>query len=107
MALKPIEAHCNKCNANFTQEPKRSFLGFQKLVCSSCNEKLVYPLTTGYRITYWVLVAFMALSFANALSQGGIAFPGVLGIAIIIALIQDWRIKKRVSGEVSNSSAVS
>ncbi len=107
MALKPIEVHCDKCGTDFIQEPKRSFLGFQKLICSSCAEKLVYPLTNGYRITYWVLFAIMALAFINALSQGGFAFPGGFGIATIIALIQDWRIRKHISNVAPKSTAVS
>lgn len=97
MALKSIAAQCNKCKSSFTQGPKRSFLGFQKLICPTCNEKLVYPLTNGYRITYWVLFASMALGAINAFSQGGFAYPGGFGLAIIIALIQDSRIKKRIS----------
>ena len=95
MSLSPINAHCEKCNLNFTGTPQRSFLGFQKVKCSSCNEVLTYPLTTGYRITYWVLSVIMVLAFINALSQGVIGVPGFLGIATIIALVRDRSLKKK------------
>jgi hypothetical protein len=97
MPLKPINAQCPSCGAIFNAQPKRTFLGFQKLGCPNCKKKVVYPLTKGYRITYWVLFAFMVLSVVGAFARGEIGVPGGLGIAVAIALIIDWRIKKRVS----------
>ncbi|MGA2527328.1 MAG: hypothetical protein ABSF79_12045 [Smithellaceae bacterium] len=96
MSLPAIDAVCQNCSRRFTEVPKRSFLGFQKVACPSCEKKSTYPLTSGYRATYWVLLALMVVGFIGTLSQGGIAGPGIFGIAIIIALIKDSSIKKKV-----------
>lgn len=103
MALPAINAICTKCGTKFRDTPKRTFLGFQKLMCPGCSERVTYPLTTGYRITYWILLGLMILAFINAVSQGGFAIPGGLGIAIIIAVIKDMRLRKRVSGMANKS----
>ncbi len=97
MALSEISAICNKCGTQFNALPTRSFLGFQKLVCPTCKEKLTYPLTSGYRATYQVLFALMVLSIIGQFSQGQVGFPGGLGIAIIFALFRDRSISKEVS----------
>lgn len=96
MAINPINATCWKCGEKFSGAPKRSFLGFQKLKCESCGETVLYPLTNGYRIIWWVILISMLLSLANTYGQGGWGFPGVLGIASIIAIIRDFSIRKRV-----------
>lgn len=95
MALAPINAVCFHCKSHFTDIPKRSFLGFQKLSCPKCKVNVIYPLTSGYRTTYWVLLVFMLLSIAGSFSRGEIGVPGGIGIAVVIALIRDWSIKKK------------
>ena len=95
--MKPINATCQACDSNFTAEPKRTFLGFQRLQCPSCSAKVVYPLTKGYRVTYWVLLIFMIFAIIGAFAQGGIGLPGGLGVAVLIALVRDWIIKRRVT----------
>lgn len=97
MALAPIDAVCPHCKARFNALPKRTFLGFQKLACPACKEAVVYPLTRGYRTTYWILFVFMVLSIIGAFSRGEFGVPGGLGIAVAIALIRDWSIKNRVA----------
>jgi hypothetical protein len=95
MALTEIDATCASCHTSFRGQPIRTFLGFQKLTCPKCSQAVVYPLTPGFRITYWILVALMAVTVAINLSQGRIAVPGILGILIIVALARDWKIRKR------------
>ena len=102
MALTPIDAVCTKCSSKFNQLPKQSFLGFQKLVCPSCQEKITYPLTKGYRTTYWVIFAIMVLTIIGAFAQGEFGFPGGLGLAVAFALFRDRSISKRIS-KVSNT----
>lgn len=102
MALSPINAVCSHCKHHFTGLPKRSFLGFQKLNCPECKEKVTYPLTSGYRTTYWVLLVFMVLSIVGSFSRGEIGLPGGIGIAVVIALISDWNIKKRIRASAEN-----
>ena len=97
MALNRINAVCLKCDHHFTVIPTRSFLGFQKLTCPKCHENLTYPLTKGYRNIYWVILCIMIVSFIFALTQGKVSFPGILGIAAIIALIKDKKIKDQIS----------
>ncbi len=97
MALNDIDAQCRSCGHTFRQAPKRTFLGFQRLKCPSCGKDVIHPLTKGYRITYWVIVAWMALRLLSALSRGGIAVPGLMGLAVIIGLVRDRRIRNEVA----------
>jgi hypothetical protein len=101
MTLSAINVTCKKCDSKFTGVPKRTFIGFQKLVCPTCQEKLTYPLTSGYRATYWVLLVVMISNTFVAISQGGFAVPGIIGIAVIFALIRDRNIRKQVSMKVT------
>ena len=94
MALQAIHVQCTLCQHQFKESPQRSFLGFQKMDCPHCHEKVIYPLTSGFRTTYLIIVAVIALSIIANLSQGQIGFPGLIGLAIIYALIRDWQIRK-------------
>ena len=105
MALALINAVCPHCFTQFSETPKSSFLGFQKLVCPNCKEDVVYPLTRGYRITYWVLFVYMLLSVVVALSNGEIGFPGGMGIAVMIALVRDKILKSRVAKAAEGAGA--
>ncbi len=96
MALSSIDAVCTKCSHKFNQAPKQSFLGFQKLTCPACQEKITYPLTKGYRTTYWVIFALMVLMIINAFVEGDIGYPGGLGLAVAFALLRDRIIRKRI-----------
>jgi len=95
MPLSEFEAQSQYCSIKFRQVPKKSFLGFQKVKCASCEKKTAYPLTSGYRTIYWVLLVLMILGIIGNISEGGFAFPGGFGIAIIFALIRDSSIKKK------------
>lgn len=33
MALAEIATYCEKCHGRFTAQPRRTFIGFQRLVC--------------------------------------------------------------------------
>ena len=79
----------------FNGEPGRTFLGFQRLICPRCGGRLAYPLTRGYRIFYWVMLVLMALMIAAAFAQGDFAFPGVIGICMIVALVRDAQLRRR------------
>ena len=105
MALAPIAAVCPHCEGGFTAIPNRTFLGFQKLTCPECKGNVIFPLTSGYRTTYWVVFVFMVLGIFASFSEGGFAFPGGLGIAVVIALVRDSIIKKRVATVSAQQSA--
>ncbi|MGH9890628.1 MAG: hypothetical protein ACREA0_01315 [bacterium] len=66
---------------------------------------MLYPLTTGYRATYWVFVGFMGLVIVTGLATGTIAFPGLIGLAMIWALDKDRRIRKVVFAAQTSGSA--
>ncbi len=96
MALSQIDAVCRECHARFRGRPKRTFLGFQRLPCPNCSRKVIYPLTSGYRTTYWVFVALMILVIIINLASGNIVAPGLIGLAMIWALDKDRRVRKEV-----------
>ena len=96
MSPSSITTVCSHCQNKFTEIPKRSFLGFQKMACSECHTKLTFPLTDGYRIIYWILLIFMVISIIGSLSQGNFAFPGLVSFAIIFSLIKDRKLQKNL-----------
>ena len=97
MALAQINATCAGCRSSFVGQPTRTFLGFQRLKCPRCNREVVYPLTSGFRITYWVVVALMAFAVVANAAEGRIAVPGLIGILIIVALVRDWKLRKQTA----------
>lgn len=96
MSVTEISAQCASCNHTFAAAPKKSFLGFQKVTCPACSATTTYPLTKGYRITYAVIFAWMALSIALSYQEGVYGFPGGIGIAVIVALCIDFNIRKKL-----------
>src|ERR1700694_2697716 len=97
MALNEMEALCKSCRTQFHSRPTRSFLGFQKVKCPSCGKETLYPLTTGYRVAYWVILCLMILGVIKNASEGQFTIPGLLGIAVIIAIVRDAQIRKQVA----------
>lgn len=95
--MSKIFSVCQSCNSSFTTEPRKTFLGFQKLTCTFCGTEATYPLTRGYRITYWVTFGVMVATIINSVSEGQIGFPGGIGIAVLVALVIDWRLKRRIA----------
>ena len=110
MTAPQIDAKCTACKFQFPlpSTPKRSFLGFQKLVCPACGASILYPLTTGYRVTYWVVFTGMMLSIVGAYAEGGIGVPGGIGLAVIAALFKDYLLRRQVkrlsSGQLPQSA---
>lgn len=94
MALSPINAICTKCGSEFTQIPKIIFLGFQQVSCSNCASDVIYPLTSGRRFIYWFIFLTMVIYF---IELNGEATLGGLGVAIIMTILRDLCIRKRVS----------
>ncbi|MGH2404892.1 MAG: hypothetical protein ACRDGN_10565, partial [bacterium] len=73
----------------------RTFLGFQKLRCPKCSARLLYPLTAGYRVTYWVVLVSMLVGAVDILQQGEVPIPGLLVLGAILALVKDTQIRRR------------
>jgi hypothetical protein len=97
MALNEIDARCSSCLHEFRASPKHSFMGFQKLKCPGCGKDVLYPLTTGYRAIYWVLLAVMSYALIVSWSQGRIVSPGVVAFAIMVALLNDRRMRRELA----------
>jgi|SRR3954447_14461163 DNA-directed RNA polymerase subunit RPC12/RpoP len=97
MALQEIDAACTSCGTQFRAKPTRSFLGFQRLTCPNCAHEVLYPLTPGYRITYWAILALMIVGAIVNLAEGAIPIPGLLGIAVVIGIVKDVQIRKRIA----------
>jgi hypothetical protein len=72
------------------------------MTCPACDAVVTYPLTTGYRITYAVIFAWMALSITLSYQDGVYGFPGGIGVAVIIALLIDLIIRKRLRRALTN-----
>jgi len=96
LALVEIDAICAKCRGAFRAKPTRSFLGFQKLTCPHCSHRVLYPLTSAYRTTYWVILALMAVAVYADLAGGGIATPSPIVMLVILALVRDARMRKQL-----------
>lgn len=45
----------------------KTFFGFQTVTCPHCNTPLKCPLTSGYRMAYWVLCVFFLVGLYLAL----------------------------------------
>ena len=94
--MKSKEYKCINCNASAEYEIKKSFLGFQKFKCKECEQENLYPLTKGYRITYWVVVIWFSLFSMASIIRGEIPLPGILVIGGIWGLIADFKIQKKL-----------
>lgn len=100
MALKVMDVTCDDCGAVFRQMPSRSWAGFLKLSCPHCDCDLTFPLTTGYRVTYWIFAIPMLVLFVSSLVDGDLEYlagPGTLGGAVIGSLFKDWWLRKQLA----------
>lgn len=110
MALSQIDAICTNCKAQFNGVPKRSFLGFRKLTCPDCHQKLLYPLTTGYHIIYCilcVLVAWLAINDWSQRRNSGAIIAAILVIGFYIwILLRSHKLKRQFDNLQSGSAKV-
>jgi hypothetical protein len=97
VALAAIDARCTSCGLEFRKVPKKSFLAFQKMRCPYCSKDLVYPLTKGYRIIWWTVVALMLVVVIVNASNGRASYPTLLGFAAVFALVEDARIRRALA----------
>jgi hypothetical protein len=97
MALDSIDGVCAKCNTKFSQVPKQSFLGFQKLACSSCSSTITYPLISSLRTIYWVILGLIVWMVLSDFPRVRFGLESWFGLALILALIRDKMIRRRLS----------
>jgi len=87
---KAIDVVCPKCQHQFNDVPGKSFLGFKSLGCPECGEKFNYPLHTGYRITYWVLLGIATLAMIGAGGRPNLYFV-LMAYAVLTDLYMQWK----------------
>ena len=71
---------CDKCGNQETIDQKRDFLGFGRCTCTICKAQFAnpyLPLSTAYRIGYWIIAIWMASGFYN-ISAANIRLYGVM-----------------------------
>ena len=102
--MKKQTVICFECENKFEEKPKRSFLGFRKFLCPKCENKFIYPLTSGYRYIYWFVLVIFTLIFIVTVSKGGVALPGLLIVGAVIALRKDKSLKENIPPLKSNLS---
>ncbi|MFB9240199.1 hypothetical protein IV454_23000 [Massilia antarctica] len=82
---------CPHCNEAFRGAPKKTFLGFQQYNCPACSQKFKYPLSRGYRITYWVLLLGSFVTMVNKPGAQPNLFTLLMAIAVISDLYLMWK----------------
>lgn len=94
--------HCKKM-VDVSTKPKRSFMGFLKILCPICKNEFRYPLTPGYVAFYWLLLVFNIILipyFIYELSQGQGFAPNPIGIVVlifvIISLIKNAKLEQEI-----------
>jgi hypothetical protein len=59
---------CGVCGGPVSPETKKTGLGFRRAPCRNCPNVEIVPLTTMYRIVYWVVVGWLGLHLTLGLS---------------------------------------
>ncbi|HEV7402076.1 MAG TPA: DoxX family protein [Chthoniobacteraceae bacterium] len=89
---------CLHCRQTVTplEKPKRTIMGFPKLLCPLCKQESKYPLSPGYTALYGTLVAANVLFLPYALLGGGFKaspFGMIILPFAIVSLVKSARIK--------------
>lgn len=85
---------CSSCGAEFSGAPKAGLFGFRSIPCSACGKRVWYPLSTGLRIFYWVVVALGAVGAILLLGSGVAIVPGGGSLVAAIVLIVDAKFRR-------------
>jgi uncharacterized protein (DUF983 family) len=101
--MKTEKYLCPNCkkSVELSAKPKRSFMGFLRIPCPSCQKEFRYPLTAGYVVFYWILLAGNVAWITYVFSQGGMAVPNPIGIVVlifvIISLVKSSALKRQIA----------
>jgi len=98
---------CTECHAALARQGrvKRSFLGFGRYSCPQCGKEFKSPLPRSYIVTYWIAavgipVGCVVMGVQSSVEDLGdfasLAEVGIVYICIIIALVRDASLKKKV-----------
>jgi hypothetical protein len=104
-----MQAICHKCGTHFTGEYKKTFLGFHQLGCPNCKATVTYPLSSKVRLFYALMFALgiALLVYLVFWEHFVITGPGLIGCAILFALLKDLYVRYRVSKTAQRSPASS
>jgi predicted RNA-binding Zn-ribbon protein involved in translation (DUF1610 family) len=106
----PIQnAVCTNCRTRVQAAPKVNLMGLHKFTCPNCGKPFLYPMPDRRRNWYIGFgVAFLVLFVVLLLTTRRIAFPGVIPVAAIIAVIQNASVRRKVAAaeaDVANPGA--
>ncbi|MCC7193809.1 MAG: hypothetical protein IT444_13625 [Phycisphaeraceae bacterium] len=93
---------CPQCKqpVRMSGKPKRSFMGFARIPCPSCNTEFRYPLATSTVVVYWLLLLGNVAYLGFVLSQGQGFVPNPIGIVlliyVVICLVKNSSLKRSV-----------
>jgi hypothetical protein len=97
---KPAQqVYCRNCINNFEAVPKLSFFGFRKFRCPKCQHNVVWPLTAGFLLIYWLVIS-AAVVFRFASSGGPLQMVNLLdlfAVASIAAIVMNYFLKGRMT----------
>lgn len=97
MARPPIAVRCPGCEHEFVAVPKLSFLGFPRVTCPQCGDRVTAPLGPRYRSFYTLAAGLMAASAVGSLlTTGHVMLPGLAGAAMIGAIVKDALIRREL-----------
>jgi hypothetical protein len=99
MSLKPIDATCENCGKRWEWEPQRSAAGFQKMQCPDCLSSRLYPLPSGTRSFYWIVVICFGIGAAFSMASGRLPLPGLVAAVAIGSLVKDSIIRHHLAAE--------
>ena len=95
----PQQVYCRNCINNFEAVPKLSFFGFRKFRCPKCQHNVVWPLTEGFLLTYWLVIS-AAVVFRFASSGGPLQMAtllDLLAVASMAAIVMNYLLKGRMT----------
>ena len=93
------QVYCRNCINNFEAVPKLSFFGFRKFRCPKCQHNVVWPLTAGFLLIYWLVIS-AAVVFRFASSGGPLQMVNLLdlfAVASMAAIVMNYILKGRMT----------
>jgi hypothetical protein len=95
----PQQVYCKNCINNFEAVPKLSFFGFRKFRCPKCQHNVVWPLTAGFLLIYWLVI--IATVIFRFVSSGGplqmVNLLDLFAVTSMAAIVMNYIIKVRVT----------
>jgi predicted RNA-binding Zn-ribbon protein involved in translation (DUF1610 family) len=89
-------AVCSECRAAIDAAPELTFLGLLRFRCPQCGKAFLHPMAARRRKAYIALSVILGVIFIGLfVGTRRIPIPGVLPLALAVALYQDSRVRRR------------